>query len=422
MAFLLPPIGLYVPRAMVILAPLLVTALLFDTRRREAGAWRASARQLCRHPLVRSWPVLALAGAILWSALSWMWALDMWTAAKATGKLAFFAASGVLGVVVAGSLPAASRRLIANGLLAGLVVALFLLAMELAASGVISRLLYDMNSSDFERYRMSRGITVLALCAGPAVFWLWLQERAWTAALLVLGCFLLFRQMDNLSATYGFLGSCLLFPVIRWRPPWAAWMISGLCLFGVVTMPLVARNLQPLIELEVPASHYSSLYEGLRTRFRIWDFVGERIAENPVLGWGMNSSRIIPGGGVSTPSPLGAATMGTNVLPLHPHNMVLQWWLELGAVGAFVFGGFIAFTALRLARGTAGRDAAAAGIAVLAFVSLFGLLNYGMWQSWWLASQALVATMMAALLRSNDDTAEEGGNDVARAAHGRPPS
>ena len=171
--------------------------------------------------------------------------------------------------------------------------------------------------------------------------------------------------------------------------------------------------MQPLIELEVPTSHYSSLYEGLRTRFRIWDFVGERVAEKPVLGWGMNSSRNIPGGNVSIPSPLGPATMGTNVLPLHPHNMVLQWWLELGAVGAIVFGGFIAFTALRLGRGGAGRDAAAAGLAVLAFLSLFGLLSYGMWQSWWLASQALVATMMAALLRPND-------ND--RAVHDRPPS
>ena len=164
-----------------------------------------------------------LGSAVLWSVVSWAWALDPWTAAKASGKLAFFAALGLSGLVLAGNLAAATRRRMGQALFAGVVAALIFLAVEIAAGGAISRLLYDMNSPAFERFRMSRGITVLALCAGPAVFWLWQKERTWAAALLALGCFLLFRQMDNLSATYGFPGSCLLFLVIRWRPPWAAW-------------------------------------------------------------------------------------------------------------------------------------------------------------------------------------------------------
>ena len=81
-------------------------------------------------------------------------------------------------------------------------------------------------------------------------------------------------------------------------------------------------------------------------RMLIWDFTAERIAERPLLGWGMEASRTVPGGrGQPEAAALDRmrvtdpgqrrwfAEPHVQILPLHPHNGALQLWLELGAVG-----------------------------------------------------------------------------------------
>ena len=125
----------------------------------------------------------------------------------------------------------------------------------------------------------------------------------------------------------------------------------------------------------------------------IWRFVADRISERPILGWGFNSSRVIPGRDdrldVSEPA-----------LPLHPHNAALQWWLELGAPGAILGTALILWLmrAIGRARASIVGKASAAGLVLSAVTVSF--LSYGIWQSWWLAALWLVGAFMAALIRS----------------------
>lgn len=128
-------------------------------------------------------------------------------------------------------------------------------------------------------------------------------------------------------------------------------------------------------------------------RFYITRFALEHIAERPLFGHGFDSSRAIPGGKIEefTNAP---------ALPLHPHNAVLQIWLELGAVGAviagaivvFVFGGMRAFLNDRA-------TAASANSAFTAFVTI-ALLSYGIWQNWWLMTAWLAAMLVAVAART----------------------
>jgi len=129
-------------------------------------------------------------------------------------------------------------------------------------------------------------------------------------------------------------------------------------------------------------------------RLLIWDFAAERIAERPVLGWGMESSRTIPGG-AGKPDPAMLDEFGvtsdaarawfqyTQLMPLHPHNLALQVWLELGVVGALLMALLLAMVAWHLPN--------AAGCGVFAAALVIAMLSYGAWQYWWVAGLLLAA-------------------------------
>ncbi len=156
----------------------------------------------------------------------------------------------------------------------------------------------------------------------------------------------------------------------------------------------------PLLVALVPALPVEKLPPSALHRMLIWDFTAARIAERPLLGWGMEASREVPGGR-DQPSPAALDRMRVtdpamrrwfgephvNVLPLHPHNGALQLWLELGAVGAAI-AALLAWW-LGIAASRAPCPAAATGALVSAAVT--AMLSFGTWQAWWVAAMLLTA-------------------------------
>lgn len=72
----------------------------------------------------------------------------------------------------------------------------------------------------------------------------------------------------------------------------------------------------------------SHLPDSWRARMEIWDYLSYRIAERPGLGWGLGTSRTL-----DFKNPHGDMyTLVTEAAP-HPHNVVTQLWVELGAPG-----------------------------------------------------------------------------------------
>ncbi|MEK9708579.1 MAG: hypothetical protein VW618_12280, partial [Alphaproteobacteria bacterium] len=107
----------------------------------------------------------------------------------------------------------------------------------------------------------------------------------------------------------------------------------------------------------------------------------------PLFGWGLDASRDIPGG--QTMIYLfdlndGRTAFG-QALPLHPHNAVIQIWLELGIIGlallALLFAAAIKATAQAMNRFA---QAAAAATVTSAFV--MAQLGFGVWQGWWITT------------------------------------
>ncbi len=116
-------------------------------------------------------------------------------------------------------------------------------------------------------------------------------------------------------------------------------------------------------------------------RLMIWSYVKEKILEKPLIGHGFFSSRNID-------NKLRKTQRGTKfqLIPLHPHNSILQIWLELGIVGIIIFFSFIKFILDKIFYYVQ-INRSVATIAFITFFQVFtiGQISFGFWQSWWLA-------------------------------------
>jgi O-antigen ligase len=193
------------------------------------------------------------------------------------------------------------------------------------------------------------------------------------------------------------------FAVARFAGPRAGLALGSLLAAWIILAPLVVSVLLP----RLPA--LDGFPPSAAHRILIWDFTTTRIAERPVLGWGVEGARAVPGGrDVFAPETLdrfglrSAASIDwfgrpqAQRLPLHPHNAALHLWLELGLVGA-VLGAWLA-VALGLAAGRMGAGATGA----LAAGAVTGMLSYGVWQEWWIGFGLLVAAVLAGLRPERD--------------------
>lgn len=167
----------------------------------------------------------------------------------------------------------------------------------------------------------------------------------------------------------------------------------------------------PLLVAIIPALPVERLPGSALHRMLIWDFAAARIAERPLVGWGMEASREIPGGH-EQPSAAALDRMRVtdpalrqwfaephvHVLPLHPHNGALQLWLELGGIGAAIAALLAWFLGVAAAR--APSPAAASG--ALASAAVTAMLSFGAWQAWWVAAMLLAAAVCAGLPRRAD--------------------
>eukprot|EP01037_Dinobryon_pediforme_P014580 gene14580-14704_t len=87
------------------------------------------------------------------------------------------------------------------------------------------------------------------------------------------------------------------------------------------------------------------------------------------------------------------ATKLLEAIPMHPHNAPLQWWLELGVIGALL-GALINYQCLGYIRSLQGGMKAALTLSLFINVSFVAYVNLGFWQNWWLSSLWILGGIM----------------------------
>ncbi|HEY0437257.1 MAG TPA: O-antigen ligase family protein [Phenylobacterium sp.] len=165
-----------------------------------------------------------------------------------------------------------------------------------------------------------------------------------------------------------FLAPLTALAFLRW-PRGAPRVLALVAPLLFLTMPLIVWSVRRTGDYAA-IQHAIPLSWSLRMGY--WSHAIDWIGQSPLRGWGLDASRMFGPG-----------------IKLHPHNGELQAWMELGVVGAVAAAAFWWVALNRLARPAPSLLASAAGASAAVYL-LFGTLNFGLWQEWWLAVGALV--------------------------------
>lgn len=392
-ALFAPCVGLWAPMGLSPLFGITAAFVLFHGWRGQV--WRAFPGHLA--------VILALICG--WACLSPLWAVDPARSLFSAIQLSLNTFAGVVLVGAARRLDGPGIRRIGAALLAGIALGMILFVLGLVSGRRIAAFLLSLERGDSYPYRLAiqvfnRGVTVIALMAVPALAFLWVSGRK--RALRVTGTVTVVMMMAaKAMATKVLLGTDLLALALLRKPSRRLGVgLGGLLAALVVLIPLGTMMLPPpQVSADWVFLPYSSHH-----RLTIWGFVSERIKEHPVLGWGMDSARAIPGGEdeeqVYFDFPRGSgnrALVTEQRLPLHPHNAILQWWLELGGVGALLFAVLLARLGGLVMDPGRSPAAAVCGGALLVGVSVISSVSFGFWQSWWQCTMWLLAAWATAL-------------------------
>lgn len=393
--FALPVLGVLAHKALAPLA--LLTALAALPLLRAAG-WRTpwSVRFLAA-------PALA---ALAWGWISALWAIDPNLALSRAAKLTVVTLVGATLLAAIVDLPEHRRRQVGAALVAGVAAALAIIAIDLMLDGGLRRAIRDVPSY-YGMASLNNGMTLVVLLVWPATIWVWrLGARPgrgvwrWLAPLPVIACVPLLLRLESQSAATAFAVGVATFVVVAAAPRVMARLMALGAALGTMAAPALVLT---VLDARLLSEWFGGLSSTTIHRLYIWDFSVARILEHPLLGWGLDSSRVMPGRDTMiteiNPSLPPTIYGQMQVLPLHPHNAPLQLWLELGLPGAALF----ALIAGGLLYGAAGRTGNRMGAGVAAAVLVVALalssFSYGIWQTWWLAALWFAAALTAVTVR-----------------------
>jgi O-antigen ligase len=264
--------------------------------------------------------------------------------------------------------------------LAGLAAVLTLEALTGAALYQLIKAMigdYDPARWDLARRNVAQGAFVLALLWAPAsLAGLRADGPGWLPLIVLLALTALgftFGADAPMMATA--LGLAAAVAVIRWPRGAPRTVAIGAGVFFLLAPWLVLAATGLLTALR------ASVGMSWGDRIGYWTFAAERIAADPMRGWGLDASRMFTPG-----------------IRLHPHDAALQVWLELGLIGALAAAIVWGLTFARISRERPGLIAAAQMACAVAYF-IIGAVSFGVWQEWWLALGALAAAACAAVQR-----------------------
>lgn len=384
-AFVMPPLAVLSPLGLAPLFGIMALAILAADGRR---CWQA---------LRPMFPfTLLLAALALWSVASALWSIAPAHSLQEGLRLLAIGAGGLVIVAAATALRPRERTWLGDALVGGTVLALILLLVERTSDGALTRLVLDPGLGvSVPIQRFDRGATALVLALWPALTVLVNRRRKAAAIALPALVAAMVLVLASHAAILAVFAGLLAFGIALLLPRVVAILLALVLVAATVAMPLTVPDFDRSIALhrQIPAINPSALH-----RLLIWRFVAERIAERPVLGWGMDAARDLPGGQLNLAKALPEARLPDNAvaLPLHPHNAALQWRLELGIPGTILALAILIWPLWHVGWRIAPRQSRAAMLAWAASAIIIGFVSYGFWQAWWLACLWLGAAFLAA--------------------------
>ena len=364
------------PRAVTFLPP--ASGLIFFVYyHRKTGHWPAVDRNL----------TLFLGALLVMAALSALWAPDFtFSLMRAVKTTAIFAAG-----LIAYGFARLMRPFFGSDRLALLLPILcgfagFVLASEYLFDFPIARKILGVRgetpASITNGFLLNRSTVYLVILSLPVLFLLRLSTLSrplkYAAALFLFGgvaAVLAVTQSQTSQIAVIIALAAWLYPV---RYALARQILMGALVITVIASPfLIGPASKAFFAHGLDRNTDSIVYRAsVPHRLEVWRFFSDEIVKSPWVGHGIESARFLR-------SDTRMHYMATDRV-MHPHNAVLQLWLEFGVIGSIWAIAFIIF----LLRRFENLAPLPRRYAYTVFITLTGVLSmgYGLWQPWQLAT------------------------------------
>lgn len=308
---------------------------------------------------------LALMAASLW------WTPDPAFAGEYLAQLVGNAVLIALAVMVA---PAVDRRKAGTALAAGLVAATALIVFEFMTRGGIMSLFGQAYPGP---YRLNRVVvTTVVLLPLAAAFTV--RDRGWSIpAALTIAIGVMAALSSSGAGVMGFGVGLLSLAVAAIAPRVMVWAFGLGAVALCVAMPILAPHVNDVIP---PSLHAAMASASSEVRGEIWRIYAALGQDNPMWGYGLESSRFIVHTGVAA----GLSPEAVELLSYgHPHNAPLQVWFEFGFVGALIAAGMMFIATRRMDRMP--EDLKPYAATSFAVIFAIACVSHGAWQAWWIS-------------------------------------
>ena len=423
---LLPVVAVFSHRAAAVMV--LLMGLAAGTRMEP---WRKGTSAFVFRPDMKQPLVLGVIAFILFCL--WILLSSRWSPQPGGAKLALNVFAPVIGsgVIVWEVLrrPAEKTYRLAKIFAYAVLVSLGLLIFEIVSGGPMRDIVPPRDLSP-ERFKdmtaLGRGSTLVMFAAFPA--WLILVRRFEHAekdigakrskllrysAPVVLSLLIIYAtlRLGIFSNAAGVVvGGVAAFAAAR-APRRTLWALLITALLFLTLSPLSAW----LPVEAIIASHGDVLPPSWAQRLYAWRAAAQAGFECMPFGCGADAARALHATGAVVNIPGSAIPL--SVMPIHPHNVFLQIWMELGAAGLGLFGIAIFGGGLALIRASLPAAVAAGAAGAIGAVLVSVLVEASLWQVWRLSAAGLAALGVALSYSFNLKEVEWGHRGFA--AHAR---
>ena len=257
-----------------------------------------------------------------------------------------------------------------------------LLGLELFLNGPLLPYIHGP-SATLPKY--NRGLSYAAMFVWALLAWL-VTERRWRLmAVLIVAMAFPLAQTESRATMLAMAAAVTIFALARVTGGQLVRCVLSMAVLGTAGWPFYAYAV-----MEYAPQWLNHLPASWHARMEIWDYMAARIMERPWSGWGFASS-----GQLEFTSPHQPLYQMMSFKAGHSHNMVTQWWVELGAPGLLAGLGFCLMT-IWSTRFLSGR---LQPFALSAWVAgwVLALCAYNAWTDSFLAAMALTSFAFAVL-------------------------
>ena len=296
---------------------------------------------------------------------------------------------------------AASGSCIGGAIVAAGWIGVALFGFEIATDLFLKSFVSELTGGkplglSYQGHVIKPGLSFFAMLLWPAVL-IQYKRRGLRFALtmLGLGTFVLFLG-PSMTVQIAAGVSLTVALLVYWLHGTGIKILGVLAVLGTLAAPLLPAQLpdplKPRVSESMTALPHSALH-----RIVIWQNTARLIQDAQVLGHGLDTSRSFYGSNdirkyVYFPDKPDHRWVGEfQPIPLHPHNGILQVWLELGGAGALILACLFLAILWSIARRLPSQVDQAVSAGLLTSVVCIVCLGFGIWQNWLLGAWIIAA-------------------------------